>query len=96
MISHLNKKRDTLCNINTQDTIEHYTALMTSTSRIYFPCPLDTIIKWCHFVKWTYSFRKTGSGTIRKSGPYSKTHCMSQKLVFDKFECADYKYDNIF
>ena len=28
-------------------------------------------------------------------GPYTKNHCMSWKLIFDKFEGADFKYGNI-
>ena len=35
----------TLCDVNTEDTIRHNTALITSTSRIYIPYPLGTIIK---------------------------------------------------
>ena len=27
-------------------------------------------------------------------GPYTKNHCMSWKLIFDKFEGADFKYGN--
>ena len=35
----------TLCDVNTEDTIRHDIALMTSTSRVYIPYPLGTIIK---------------------------------------------------
>ena len=35
----------TLCNVKTEDTIKHNIALMTSTSRVYIPYPLGTIIK---------------------------------------------------
>ena len=35
----------TLCDVNTEDTVRHNIALMTSTSRVYIPYPLGTIIK---------------------------------------------------
>ena len=35
----------TLCDVNTEDTIRYDIALMTSTSRVYIPYPLGTIIK---------------------------------------------------
>ena len=35
----------TLCDVNTEDIIRHDIALMTSTSRVYIPYPLGTIIK---------------------------------------------------
>ena len=34
-----------MCDVNTEDTIRHNIALMTSTSRVYIPYPLGTIIK---------------------------------------------------
>ena len=37
----------TLCNVNTEDTMKHNIALMTSTSRVYISYLLGTIIKWC-------------------------------------------------
>ena len=44
-----NKQTDyTLCDVNTEDTIRHDNAMMTSTSRVYIPYPLGTIINWCH------------------------------------------------
>ena len=35
----------TLCDINAEDTIRHNIVLMASTSRVYIPYPLGTIIK---------------------------------------------------
>ena len=40
--------------------------------------------------------QKIGLQTIRKSAPYTKIHYMSQRLMFDKFEDDDFKYDNSF
>ena len=45
---------------------------------------------------WTQTFKKIGPQTIRKSAPYTKIHYMSQRLMFDKFEDDDFKYDNSF
>ena len=44
----------------------------------------------------TRTFRKSGPWAFRKSGPYTKIHSMSQRLIFDQFEGADFKYDNSF
>ena len=45
---HLQKETATvytLWDVNTEDTIRHNIALMTSTSRFYIPYPFETIIK---------------------------------------------------
>ena len=39
----------TLHDVNTEDTIRHNIALMTSTSRAYISYPLSTKITWCQF-----------------------------------------------
>ena len=44
----------------------------------------------------TQTFRKSQPWIFRKSGPYTKLYCRSYRLVFDKFEGADFKYDNSF
>ena len=49
-----------------------------------------------YFRKRTRTFRKSEPQTSTKSGPYTKIHCMSQRLMFDKFERANFKYDNSF
>ena len=53
-----------------------------------------------YFIKHTrtriQSFTKSGPQAFRKSGLYTKIHCMKQRLDFDKFEDADFKYDNSF
>ena len=41
--------------------------------------------------KWT--FRKGGLRTFTK---FAKIHCIGQKQLYDKFEFADFKYDNNF
>ena len=47
--------------------------------------------------KRTRTFRKSGPQTFRKSGAYTKIHCLSYFwLIFDKFEGANFKYDNSF
>ena len=38
--------------------------------------------------------QKSEPQTFRKSGPYIKIHCISLRLMFDKFEVADFKEDN--
>ena len=44
--------------------------------------------------KWT--FRKSGTRTFTKSGPYAKIHCIGQKHLYTKLEVADFKYLNNF
>ena len=41
-------------------------------------------------------FKKSKSRTFRKSEPYGNIPCISQKLMVEKFEDADFKYDNSF
>ena len=36
---------------------------------------------------------KTDPGPLEKSGSYTKIHFMSQRLMVDKFQGADFKYD---
>ena len=59
----------------------------------------DQLKKAC-FIKWTrsrtWTFRKTGFRTFRKTGSYANVHSMSQRLTYGKFERADFKYDNNF
>ena len=46
--------------------------------------------------KHTWIFRKIGRRTFRKIWPYIKINCMSERLIFQKFESADFRYDNSF
>ena len=47
---------------------------------------LNFNMKMVYFTKrtrtWTRNFRKNGPQTFRKSGPYAKIHCMSERLIF--------------
>ena len=43
-----------------EDSIRHNIAQMTSTSKVYIPCLLATIIKWCHRIVWDRHQRHNG------------------------------------
>ena len=47
---------------------------------------LNFNMKVVYFIKqtrtWTPNFRKSGPRTFRKSGPYAKIDCMSERLIF--------------
>ena len=53
-----------------------------------------------YFIKWPRPrpriFIKSGPRAFRKGAPYTEINCMSQKLNFDKFEGADFKFNNSF
>lgn len=61
---------------------------------------LTVLLFLAYFIKRTRSqtqnFHKTTSWAFRKSGSSVRIHCIAQKLIFEKFEDADFKYGNRF
>ena len=62
--------------------------------RIIIKQPFHT----AYYIKRSRSrtFRKSRPRTFTKYGPYTTIHCLSSRVIFNKFEGADFKYDNSF